>query len=334
MREDRRRADGGHRGGRRPTPPPDPASGLAPVPAAALDWRRSLARLAGAFADSTLRAYRADMAGFAVWCQALGRPALPAAPELLARYLTEVLAGRRAPATIRRRMAGIRKIHGLLRLPDPTADPEVALALRRALRLSGRRPRQAPGLTAPLRDQLIAACPPTLRGVRDQALLAVGYDLLARPSELVGLLVEDLEPQGSGGARIPIRRAKNDPLARGRYGYLSPKACARLQAWLDAAGLRAGPIFRGVYHGDGLAPRALRPLAVSCALKRAGERAGLEPAFAARLSGHSMRVGPAQDLVVAGRSLPQIMLAGRWTNLNAVAAYAREAELNIWAASP
>ena len=94
--------------------------------------------------------------------------------------------------------------------------------MRRALRTKPRRQKQALGLTRVLRDQLIAVCPDTLRGRRDRALIAVGYDTLCRRSELVSLRREDLSPLDNGAMSILVRRAKNDPFGDGRYGFLSP----------------------------------------------------------------------------------------------------------------
>jgi hypothetical protein len=69
-----------------------------------------------------------------------------------------------ASSTLKRRLCAIRKVHRLMRLANPVEDEEVTTALRRALRSKRRRPKQALGLIATMRDQLIAACPDTLTG--------------------------------------------------------------------------------------------------------------------------------------------------------------------------
>jgi integrase/recombinase XerD len=88
-----------------------------------------------------------------------------------------------------------------MRLPNPVEDEGVLLAMRRALRNKPRRPKQAYGLTKDLRDKLIAACPDTFIGIRNRAIIAVGYDTLCRRSELVGLRVEDLS-ELEGGCNV------------------------------------------------------------------------------------------------------------------------------------
>jgi len=294
----------------------------------ALAWRQAMQRLDGAYSEHTLRSYRSDFGIFEAWCLRTGSPALPSLPEAVADFIAaDALTS--ASSTLKRRLSAIRKVHRLFRLPSPVDDEDVAIALRRALRSKRRRPQQALGLTAPMRDQLIAACPDTLIGLRDRAMISVGYDTLCRRSELVNLLVEDLTRLSGGGAKIMVRRAKNDPFGDGRWAHLSTRAMLRLDQWLRAAGLGDGPMFRGLNCGH-VQPGGLQSLVVNRTLKAAAARAGLPSATLKRLSGHSMRVGAAQDLMAAGRGLLEIMSAGGWTSVNVVGSYVREADVNIW----
>ena len=103
-----------------------------------------------------------------------------------------------------------------MRLVSPTEDEDVAIALRRAFRQKRRRPKQALGITSERLERLLTACGEDLKGARDRAMLKVGYDTLCRRAELVALRVEDIEEDGNGGARILIRRSKNDPFGDGR----------------------------------------------------------------------------------------------------------------------
>ena len=198
-------------------------------------WRAAVKRLEGAYADQTLQSYRSDFGIFEAWCLGAGAPALPSSPEVVAEFIA-FDAINSASSTLKRRVCAIRKVHRLMRLPSPVDDEEVAIALRRALRSKRRRPNQALGLTAGLREQLIAACPDTLAGLRDQAMIAVGYDTLCRRAELVNLLVEDITRLRAGDAKILVRRAKNDPFGDGRWAYLSVAAARHMDVWLQAAG--------------------------------------------------------------------------------------------------
>lgn len=85
------------------------------------------------------------------------------------------MAERLKPSSLERRLAGIRKIHWLFELPDPTDHLEVDLAIRRARRKKPQRPNQALGITAAVRDKLLAATSEDLIGLRDgsSSLLAL-----------------------------------------------------------------------------------------------------------------------------------------------------------------
>jgi integrase len=198
--------------------------------------------------------------------------------------------------------------------------------------LYGRRPRQALGLSAHLRDRLLRACPASLKGSRDRALIAIGYDTLCRRSELTALRIEDLMPLRDGGAKVLVRRAKNDPYGEGEHAYISREGLGHLEAWLAMAGLSSGPMFRPIFKTTVGRP-GLHPRTINRILQAAAMQAGCNAAVVAQLSAHSMRVGPAQDLAIAGFSALQIMRAGRWRNLDAVSTYIRAADVNVWSKS-
>lgn len=295
---------------------------------AGCDWRAEVDRLTGAYSDHTLKGYHADLTIFETWCLANDCEVVPATPEQVAAFLAWN-APQASVSTLKRRLAAIRKIHRLVRAPCPVDDEEVAIALRRATRGKVRRPKQARGLTAALRDQLLAACPDTLIGLRDRAMIAVGYDTLCRRSELVNIAVEDLVRLPNGGGKILVRRAKNDPFGDGRWAFLSAKAVAHLDRWLEASGVEEGYVFRRLINAT-VHRISIDSLTVNRRIKAAAERAGLDEAVWRTLTGHSMRVGAAQDLMCAGRDILVIMTAGGWTSMNVVGRYVREAQLNVW----
>lgn len=139
--------------------------GETPAP---VDWRKALERLDGSYAPNTIVSYRADFSGFEAWCIAKGFKYLPASAEAVAGFIAAEM-DRLKPTTLKRKLAGIRKIHYLLSMRDPTRDIEVDLVIRRARRLKPQRPAQALGLTAGLRNRLLAVCGDDLVGLRDRA---------------------------------------------------------------------------------------------------------------------------------------------------------------------
>ena len=290
------------------------------------NWCAALTRLEGAYSDSTLRAYRADMQAFENWCATAQKSCLPAEPSTLAAFIAQQSQYCSA-ATLKRRLAAIRKIHRLLRLENPVTDEEVVIAMRRALRSKRARPHQAHGLNKILRDELIESCPKTLAGKRDRALIALGYDTLCRRSELVGLLAEDLRFTSTGAAQILIRRSKNDPYGQGRLGYISEDTLKILRVWLTAARIESGYIFRAVRNNI-VGKNGLHPYSVNRILKQTASASGLPPETIEHLSGHSMRVGAAQDMIVSGLSILPIMQAGGWKTMNVVGRYVENADLS------
>jgi integrase len=173
----------------------------------------------------------------------------------------------------------------------------------------------------------MSACPDSLAGKRDKALLAVGYDTLCRRSELVALRFEDIVPSSNGNAQILIRRSKSDPYGLGRAGFLSAKTRQLLTEWQQAAKIHDGYIFLRMRYGR-VEPNSMHPFSVSRILKSLAESAGLPAQAVKNLSGHSMRVGAAQDMITSGMSVLPIMRAGGWKTVHVVARYVENADLD------
>lgn len=278
------------------------------------------ARCRGAYSEKTLSGYRNDLQQFRAWCETHGEIWLPAQPEAVAAFLNEE-AQAKSLSTLRRRVEAIKFVHRLSDLPPPTSHSEVLLALRRAVRAKRQRPGQALGLTADLLERMLAATGPSLRDQRDAAMVSVGYDTLCRSSELVAMRVEHLAPDRT---TILVPRSKADPCGNGRIAYLSPGTIKRLSAWLEAADLDRGPLFRGL-HTAKPSDCALDTASVRRIVKRIAARSGLGSAITAGLSGHSMRVGAAQDMMLAGIDTLGIMQAGGWRTTHVLARYVENA---------
>lgn len=281
--------------------------------------RRHAVLARGAYAMNTERALRADIAQFSAWCAASGRTPLPATAETLAAFI-DAMASCRKPATVRRYVASIAAFHAAAELPAPSATLASKLALKRLHRSAGRAQAQAAPLHRARLELMLAAAGDTPRDRRDKALLAVAYDTLCRRSELVALRIEDLEGGPEGDGTIALRRSKTDPEGEGAVRFLAPDTMQLLTAWLDGAGLTEGPLFRAVRKGGGLGG-SLAAAEVARRFKAMAARAGVDAAEVARISGHSSRVGAAQDMARHGLELPAIMQAGGWRTATMVARY-------------
>jgi site-specific recombinase XerD len=209
------------------------------------ELRRHREYARGAYATNTERAMRSDVAIFTGWCAAEGRQALPAAPAAVAAFI-DAMATCKAPATVRRYVSSVATFHRAAGLASPAEAMEVKAALKRMHRERGRAQAQA----APLNDMLVArmrvAAGTTLRELRDKALVAVAYTTLARRSELVAMRREDLQVDADGFGTVAIRRSKTDQEGAGEVAAITSDAMRHLTAWLEAARIEAGLLFRSV----------------------------------------------------------------------------------------
>lgn len=211
----------------------------------------TVSRIQGAYAPSTIRAYRSDFAEFIRFCEAQGLDVFPPNPMTLADFISHVSDKGRSSATIRRAIAGIATIYRLNRMADPSKDPEVIIAMRRMHRKLGRASCQAHAITAPLLDKLLATTGNTERGIRDRALLLIAYDTLCRRSELVSLQIQDIktvEKDGTEHTTILLHRSKTDQEAAGRWLHLSERAQTALKQWLEVVKKNGGTAFSRCYQ--------------------------------------------------------------------------------------
>ena len=287
---------------------------------------------AGAFADNTVRALGADSRVFAAWCGAKGHRVLPAAPATVAAFI-DAQADSKAPATVARYRSSIAALHRAAGLPNPCSDEVVRLAIRRMNRAHGTRQKQAEPLNRPSVERMLTTKAPErlhrrvaeadkkvpLIALRNAALLAVAYDTLLRRSELVSLLIEDLQRADDGSGTILVRRSKGDQEAEGAVKYLAPDTVEHVQAWLQGAKLAEGALFRPVTKGGRPGGGALEDQEVRRLFRDIAAAAGVKLARAP--SGHSTRVGAAQDMIAAGLELGEVMQAGSWKTMTMPARY-------------
>jgi integrase len=148
----------------------------------------------------------------------------------------------------------------------------------------------------------------------------VAYDSLQRRSELTALSASDLELNPDGTITLLQRRSKTDQQGSGRWIHLGFEASEALSDWLKAAGISDGFVFRAIGpRSDVLSD--LSSGQIGRIFKSLAQRAGLGSDVVGAISGHSLRVGAAQDLLMKGASLPQIMVKGGWGKTDTVMRY-------------
>lgn len=270
-------------------------------------------------ADATRRAYQSDWTDFQTWAQDKGATALPADPATVLAYLID-RAETLTVATLQRRLAAIRECHRYAGLPLDTSSPAFRDTWRGIRRTKGRpADKAAPVMTADLRRAVASLSDETLIGLRDRALLLIGFAGALRRSELAALHIAAAPGQSHiernpDGLIIHLARSKTDQDAEGQqigvpYGS-NPETCPvrAYERYLAAAGIESGPAFRGINRHGQLAADAISDKAVALIVKRTIRAAAVAngatdqeaDTIAARFSGHSLRAGLATSAAAAG----------------------------------
>jgi site-specific recombinase XerD len=289
---------------------------------------RARAYVTHSHAKNTLDAYAADWKHFSAWCDDHKRRALPASPETILCYVVD-LADRYTVATIDRRLSSIGYFHKQARHSLPTKDPEVERTMRGIRRAKGIAPNGKAPILTPLLRRMVEALPDDLPGLRDKALLLVGFAGAFRRSELVGLHLRDVQI-GDAGLIITLRRSKTDQegasFTKGIPVGTSNATCPKyaLEAWLQLAGITAGPIFRPVDRWGHVGTRALSSLGVARAVKRALTAIDVDTT---EYSGHSLRAGLVTAAAMAGMSERVIIQQTGHKNTTMLRRYIRQGSL-------
>jgi site-specific recombinase XerD len=237
-------------------------------------------------------------------------------------------AGRRVrPSTIGRRVAAIRYAHKLAGQEVPTDDERVRATVRGIRRAVGITTAKKTPATA---GRIMAMAPlagSRLAGLRDRALLLLGFAGAFRRSELVALDVEDIA-ETKEGLRVMIRRSKTDQEGKGAIIAIvrGAVACpvAAYAAWIAAANISTGPVFRPIAKGERLREVRLTDRSVAKIVKMHAARVGLDPAC---FSGHSLRSGFLTSAAARGASIFKMMDVSRHRSVDTLRGYVQDAEL-------
>lgn len=309
-----------------------------------------------AMAQNTVKSYSKCWQEFRRWCAAHDVAPLKASPEQVMDYLMDAATNPR-PSTGKPLSVGsvqllscaINKHYWLEGLTSPTHSPTVVNFLKGLDRLHGRRPRQVRALREHDMERMLEACPQGLTGLRDRAILALGFAAALRRSEIVALRVDDLHTvdtaagkpryrsdgtgsvqQVGGGKRLllTIRKSKTDQAGK---GYRIPvmdgqriRPVTHVRAWLAASGIKDGFLFRSLRRGGNLRGPQMHHSDISRIVKQYAKAVGLP---AADYSAHSLRAGFITCAAAAGARLDKIMEVSRHTNPQTVMKYIRDADV-------
>lgn len=275
-----------------------------------------------ALASNTLKAYRADLDHYRAW-----GGMVPAAPDVIAAYLTDHAASL-SIATLQRRLVAISRAHTMQGHPDAVKADLVKLTMRGIRRVHGKPQAQVAPLLKDDMILLLSHARDNLKGCRDRALLLLGFCAALRRSELAAVRVEDLEFT-TQGIILTISRSKTDQTGQGRRigiprgrGRICP--VQSINDWIMHSGAERGPLFRAITKGGVLSGHALSDRAIADIIKHYAEKAGLNPE---RYSGHSLRAGLATSAAQNGVSSWKIRAQTGHRSDAMLARYIREGDL-------
>lgn len=279
--------------------------------------------LQAALAENTRRAYQADLAHFRKW-----GGTVPSNSEEVALYLAN-FGGKLAAATLSRRLVSIGKAHTTQGFPNPCASAVVKATLRGIRRMHGSAQKQAtPAIKEDLMEMIAGLT--GSKGMRDRALLLIGFAGALRRSELVALTLEDLHFHDQG-VTVELRRSKTDQVGIGRKvgipyarGLICPVKA--LRKWLIQAQIQSGHIFQAITRHGRLSGKGLSAHTVSLIIKERAKAAGFD---ARKYSGHSLRAGLVTSAARAGVSSWKIRQQTGHKSDAMLARYIRDSQIFI-----
>jgi len=304
-------------GHRHPRPTAD--LDLLPAGLSASDAARIIEAIAAARTDGTRHLYDLIWCQWQRWCTERGLVALPADPLTVCAYLTERAEAGKATGTLDMACTVIRHVHRTAGANDPIASETVQQVRRDLRRTYGAAPRRLarPLSVDDIRQILDHIDRTTPIGIRDAAIILIGYASAMRRAELVALTLSDIEPKPAG-LLLHIRRSKMDQeahgetvaVAHGQHAATDPVAA--LNAWRTVRGEIPGALFTRTWRNT----VSLEPPSghVPARMLRArAEAAGLD---GTRITAHSMRAGHATAAALAGVPLDRIAAQTRHKDLS------------------
>jgi integrase len=303
-----------------------------------------------AFAENTNRARAADFKIYKAWCDRHGHRPVPATPEQLEQFIWEMATKpkidrktgemvfikvngqqvmatdqNKKVATVARYLSSIKYFHeiGLDAVRDVTGDysygsnainpvstKRVTMAMKSvSLKFQSNAQRQAAPIGYSELDSILDCLGDSLRDCLYKALISVAFDTMMRCSELVRVELEHIKFDPDGSGTLHLAYSKTDQSGKGADRYLSEQSIELIKTWCRRANIQEGLLFRSV-NSRGEVLSGMHKDRVARIFKRLSERSGAKNY--AGISAHSTRVGAAQELLVHGSDLPEMMQAGGW----------------------
>lgn len=284
--------------------------------------------LANSKSENTKQAYLTDWKQFSEWCQKSGLDELPADPETIVYYIT-FLGKTLKASSIKRKITAISQRHETAGYRSPTKTALVKGVWNGLQRTIGIKEEGKDALWLHELRKVIDAIPQDkVIGIRNRAMLIIGWAGALRRSELTSLQIEDVSITREG-LIIHLKWSKTDQKGEGQFVAIpygnNPLTCPvrSLEDWLDASGITEGPLFRRIDRHEnileGLTPQSVRLIVKSCC-----EQVGLD---SKKYGAHSLRSGFCSTAAKAGKAEHQIMKQTRHKRADSLQRYIKKVNL-------
>ena len=279
----------------------------------------TLKNLKSSKSNNTLRAYKADFKDFALFCQQNGLNSMPSEPKIITLYLTHLSKSSKY-STLKRRLASISVIHRLNGHYLDTKHPVITENLLGIKRVKGTYQKAKKPILINELKLIVNAINKDKNQIsrsKNKALLLIGFAGGFRRSELVAILLDDVEFV-SEGVKIFVKRSKTDQsgegMTKGIPYFSSPDYCPviSLKNWIQEGKIKSGKIFD------------MSDKNVALTIKKYAAIAGLDKN---KYSGHSLRSGFATSTAELGAEERSIMAMTGHKTTQMVRRYIKEANL-------
>ena len=318
------------------------STALVPVAAGDVAFRNQLDEAASEYvhagvAPNTRRAFEGALRGFMSWCASAGVRASPADVDSVVGYLT-ARAPKLAASTLALDLSAINAAARAMEVPPPGHHPRVKALMKGIRRRHGRPPLKKRGLVGSDLKRVVKRLPTSKVGLRDRAILLVGFAAALRRSELAALSIAargDIAASGyevlavfvAEGLEIHVRRAKGDQEGKGAILAIpfGREACpvSALRDWIAAAGIESGPIFRPIDRHARVLATQLSDRTIASIVKAGAGSVGLDPSA---FSGHSLRRGAITTMHRGGAADADLQRHARHKRFDTTQLYIEEAD--------
>lgn len=269
---------------------------------------------------NTKRAYESDWQNFVNYCDSMGCQSLPAEDTIIVGYITQ-LADSHKYTTIRRHISAISQVHKRVGNDTPTQTFAVKATMDSIRHNIGTAADKKQAAVIDDIRLMVNTLDNRLIGIRDRAMLLIGFAGAFRRSELTGLTMDNIE-FNRNGVTITLHTEYKKGIPYGSNEDTCPVRA--LQAWLNRSGITEGAIFRGIDRHGHMKDKALTAESVAIIVKRTAEAAGLD---SSKYAGHSLRSGFIVTAAINGSNEYNIMRQAAVKSIGVVRDYLQEAEL-------